>query len=369
MTKWEKMLDERNLVSMEDAALTVLTTELKDIADLANEYAKRSMSKSTIYSYGSDWIDFKYWCESKKLPFIPASPSTVAGYMADRASNCWISKNGKKMNPLKVSTLERRLTTISIAHHKGCFPFDRKHPTIQATWKGIKNTHGVAQTRKDPILIEDLRKMIELIPIDDRSSYLYIEEDGRKINSFNEYWKPVLKGIRDRAILLIGFAGAFRRSELVALRMEDLKFTKEGIVVNLKRSKTDQIGEGRDIAIPYGSNPLTCPVRNLQDWLTSAKIDNGPLFRAINRHGQVAAKAISHRSVARMIKANPFLIGRSESFSGHSLRSGFATTAALAGVPEHEIMRQTGHKKSDTIKKYIRISSLWKENAASKIGL
>lgn len=270
--------------------------------------------------------------------------------MADRASNSWLDSKGKKRAPLKVSTLERRLTTISRAHNTGCFPFDRKHPTIQATWKGIKNTHRVAQTRKDPILIEDLREMIEQIPIEKNS-------------------RPILRGMRDRAILLIGFSGAFRRSELAEIQHEDLKFTREGIIINLKRSKTDQIGEGRDIAIPYGSNPVTCPVRTLQDWLAKAKINNGPLFRAINKHGQVASKAISHHAIAIMIKDNPFLIGRSESFSGHSLRSGFATTAALAGVPEYQIMRQTGHKKSDTIKKYIRISSVWKENAASKIGL
>ena len=344
------MQEEKSLISIEGASLTVLTTELKDIAELANEYAKRSISKSTINAYGSDWRDFRYWCESKHLSFIPADPSTVSAYLADRATHSFIDQKGKKREPLKISTLERRLTTIAKSHHNQGVQFDRKHPIIQGTWKGIKNTHGVAQNRKDPILLEDLRKMIEEIPL---------TKNG----------KPYLNGMRDRALLLIGFSGAFRRSELVAIRMEDLKFTRDGILINLRRSKTDQKGEGRVIGIPYGSNPTTCPVRTLQDWIEESGIKEGALFRSISKHGYISEKGISHHSVALVIKNNPFLEGRSASFSGHSLRSGFATTAALAGVPEHQIMRQTGHKKSDTIKKYIRISSVWTENAAAKIGL
>lgn len=344
------MQEEKSLINMEGGELTVLTEELKSMAELANEYAKRSMSKSTIHAYSSDWRDFRYWCESKSLPFIPADPSTVSAYLADRATHSFVDQKGKKREPLKVSTLERRITTIAKVHDNQGVQFNRKHPIIQGTWKGIKNTHGIAQNRKDPILVNELREMIERIPI-------------------TKECKPYLNGMRDRALLLIGFSGAFRRSELVAIRMEDLKFTREGILINLRRSKTDQKGEGRVIGIPYGSNPVTCPVRTLQDWIEEAGIKEGALFRSISKHGHMSEKGISHHSVAVMIKNNPFLEGRSASFSGHSLRSGFATSAALAGVPEHQIMRQTGHKKSDTIKKYIRIISVWTENAAAKIGL
>ncbi len=281
---------------------------------------------------------------------MPASPSVVAAYIADRATNQWDDYKGVKREPLKVASIERRLTTISQAHKTANAPFERHHPAIQETWKGIRNTYGVAQVRKEPILIEDLRKMIDEIPI---------EKNG----------EPYLKGIRDRAILLIGFSGAFRRSELARILMDDIKFSREGIVVTLRKSKTDQIGEGRDIAIPYGSNHLTCPVRALQDWLEIAEISDGPLFRSVNRHGQVSEKVMADHSVAFIIKSNPVLRDRADLFSGHSLRSGFVTTAAMAGVPEHAIMRQTGHKKSDTLRKYIRPVNIWKENPASKVGL
>lgn len=344
------MNPEKNLINLQSSSLTVLTDELKEVADLANEYAKNSKAKNTRLAYQSDWNDFYHWCKAKYLSVLPADPSTVAAYLSDRATNPWMNRKGETRGPLKVSTLERRLTTISQVHKLANKPFDRQHPTIQETWKGIRNIHGVAQNRKKPILVEDLREMIENIPIE-------------------KYGKLHLKGLRDRAILLIGFSGAFRRSELVAICMKDIVTTRDGVVITLKRSKTDQMGEGRDIGIPYGSNPITCPVRAIRDWLIESHIEEGPLFRSIDRHGNISRKAITHHSVALMIKNNPFLKGRSEFFSGHSLRAGFATTAAIAGVPEHMIMRQTGHKKSDTIKKYIRIGNIWKENAASKIGL
>lgn len=181
--------------------------------------------------------------------------------------------------------------------------------------------------------------------------------------------KQLLSELRDRSLLLIGFAGAFRRSELVGLNREDIKIIKEGIVVNLKKSKTDQAGSGREIAIPYGSIPITCPVRALQGWIQSAGIEAGPIFRPINKHGQIIPKALTSHSVALIIKRNQHIASRAQHFSGHSLRAGFATAAAIAGVPEHIIMRQTGHKKSDTIKRYIRLGNMWKENAASKVGL
>ena len=143
------MQEDRSLVNMEDAQLTILTEDLKDIAELANEYAKRAMSSCTISAYSSDFRDFQYWCESKFLKFLPADPSTVSAYLADRATHCFTDQKGTKRDPLKVSTLERRLTTISRAHDNKCVPFNRKHPTIQRTWKGIRNTHGLAQNRKE----------------------------------------------------------------------------------------------------------------------------------------------------------------------------------------------------------------------------
>jgi integrase len=180
---------------------------------------------------------------------------------------------------------------------------------------------------------------------------------------------PGVIGIRDKALLLVGFAGALRRSELVALTVADLDFTPEGLVVALRRSKTDQEGKGRKIGIPPG-RARTCPVRALQDWLEAAGIGEGAVFRGVNRHGQVADKPLTGRSVARIIQRAAERAGLdSTRFAGHSLRAGLVTTAAKAGKPTHSIMAQTGHKSVGMVQKYIREAKLFEENAAAGIGL
>lgn len=324
--------------------------DLQELAEETKKYAQYAKSPNTKKAYLSDWEDFVFWCHSKRLNPIPAIPQAVAVYLVSRAKYEWVNKKGKKQLPLKISSLERRLTSINQAHKLMNRPFDKHHPELQEVWKGLKKHLGIVRKCKEPILIDDLRKMMEAI---------LVEKNGSKR----------LIGIRDRSLLLIGFVGAFRRSEIVGLNIEDVKFTREGVVVNLRRSKTDQEGEGRLVAIPYGSNILTCPVRNLKDWIDHSGIKEGALFRGINRHGQLQEEALTDHAVAIIIKRNKYLANRKESFSGHSLRAGFVTTAVLADVSEHSIMRQTGHKKSDTLKKYIRIGNMWKENAASKIGL
>lgn len=320
------------------------------VSKLANDYAKNSRSKNTVKSYGSDWRDFDLWCQTKGLIAMPADPRSVACYLADRAAQSFIDPKGNKQPPLKTSTLARRLSAISQAHQIAGVDFNRKHSIIQETWKGIKNTHGMAHKGKEPILIEDLRRMIESIQTANGD-------------------KERLIGFRDKALLLLGFAGAFRRSELVNLDIDDLKLVRDGYVATLRRSKTDQEGEGREIAIPYGANPETCPVRTLLDWLNISGLKSGPLFRSINRHGHLGSQALTSHAVALIVKRNSHIKERSSEFSGHSLRAGFATVAAMAGVQEYAIMKQTGHKRSDTLKKYIRSRDLWKDNPASKIGL
>lgn len=325
-------------------------TELHNLALLAKKYAKAARSHNTNRAYRSDWEDFEFWCSMKKVNCLPADPSVVATYLADRATNSWKDRSEIERPPLKVSSLARKLSAISQAHLLAGFTFNRKDNVIAETWKGIKNTRTAAQVQKEPILLEDLKQMIvKNIP----------DEQDEKI---------AIK-IRDKALLLLGFAGAFRRSELVAIDIEDIKFVREGYIVTLKRSKTDQEGVGREIAIPYGSNPLTCPVRALTDWLRLAKIESGPIFRPINRHGQVSPSRLTSQAVALIIKKNPHLPGKEMGFSGHSLRSGFVTTAALKGIAEHSIMKQTGHRRSDTLKKYIRKADIWVDNPAFKIGL
>ncbi len=266
-----------------------------------------------IYRLG--WKDFEGWCISKGLISLLASPETIIAFLIDRAQK------------LKVSTLTLRLVSIRQAHSMAGYQFDQSHALITETFKGIKNTHGEPQTSKSPILLEDLQSMLQ--KIDDS-----------------------LQGIRDRALLLLGFSGAFRRSELVNLKIEDLKFIREGIEVLLRRSKTDQSNKGYIVPIPYGCNPFTCPVRSVQSWIEASKITEGYLFRGINRHGHVSERGMCSKSVALIIKRNDYLRENKSMFSGHSLRAGFCTTAAMKGVPEHSIMRQSRHKKSDTVKKY-----------------
>jgi len=179
-----------------------------------------------------------------------------------------------------------------------------------------------------------------------------------------------LIGLRDRALILLGFAGAFRRSELVGLTVDDCAFGKDGLTVTLRRSKTDQAGAGRKIGIPYGSNPETCPVRNLQSWIEQGGVSGGPLFRSINRHGQVQPVGLSGIDVARVVKKLAERAGLdSAKYAGHSLRAGHATSAAIAGASERSIMNQTGHRSVQMVRRYIRDGSLFRENSAGKLGL
>ena len=190
----------------------------------------------------------------------------------------------------------------------------------------------------------------------------YSSDDGRTDDG--------LIGLRDRALILLGFAGAFRRSELVSLTLEDCAFGKDGLTVTLRRSKTDQSGEGRKIGIPYGSNPETCPVRSLQSWLELGAIGGGPVFCSINRHGKIQAGRLSGGDVARIVKKLVERAGLDPSkFAGHSLRAGHATSAAIAGASERSIMNQTGHRSVQMVRRYIRDGSLFRENSAGELGL
>jgi integrase len=222
--------------------------------------------------------------------------------------------------------------------------------TIATVLRGINNKLGKRPNRKEPILTEDLKKMLEAI-------------------SIARGCLPNLIGLRDRALLLLGFSGAFRRSELVALTMADIKFTRDGFIALVRRSKTDQAGEGIEKIIPYGNDPLTCPVRAMQDWLAASEIKEGAIFRAIDRHGNMAKTALAGNAVARIIKRNPYIRNNEENFSGHSLRSGFITSAVKRGVPTDLIMQQTGHKSVAEMNGYIRRGKSFKETASAMVGL
>ena len=297
------------------------------------EYIRASKAENTLRGYQSDWREFCAWCERQNACPLPAEPETVAAYIAECAGR------------LKAGSVQRRLNAIAEAHKAVNVESPTHHAIVVNTMKGIRRTLGTAPAQKSPTLTDDIRTMAD-------------QTDAGII------------GTRDRAMLLLGFAGAFRRSELVGLDVEDCGFGKDGLTVTLRRSKTDQDGAGRKIGIPYGSNPDTCPVRTIREWIDAGGIAGGPLFRSINRHGQVKPVRLSGIDVARIVKK---LAGRAgldaPKYAGHSLRAGHATAAAIAGASERSIMNQTGHRSVQMVRRYIRDGSLFRENSAGKLGL
>ena len=309
-------------------------TALAPIMDRAREYARRSKASNTVRAYQADWRDFEAWCNEHRRRPLPATPDTVALYLTQMA------EQGRKP-----STITRRVSAISQAHQIAEYKSPTRSAKVRAVLRGIRRTLGTMPKTKTPVLIEDVRAMMANLP--DR-----------------------LLGVRDRALLLVGFAGGFRRSELVSLNVRDLKFTNDGLTVTLRRSKTDQEAPGRKVGLPYGSSPETCPVRSLKAWLEASGIESGPVFRPINRHGQIRPTRLSDRAVALIVKRAAEAAGKDPAeFAGHSLRSGLATAAAIGGASERAIMNQTGHRSTAMVRRYIRDGSLFRENAAARVGL
>jgi integrase len=310
-----------------------LLSHLEEVGEKATEYLHQAKAPNTRKAYRTDWIDFVAWCKKYRREPLPARPETVAYYLADRSAR------------LKVSTLERRLATIAEAHRAAGFESPNRHAQVRLVWQGIRREKGVAQAHMKPALTKHIKLMVERLP-------------------------DSLLGKRDRALLLLGFAGAMRRSELVSLDVSDLAQADEGLVITIRRSKTDQVQEGRKVGIPFGAAEETCPVRAVYAWLDAARIEDGPLFRPVNRHGQVIACRLSDRAVAEVVKRSLKAAGKtSRGYSGHSLRAGLVTQAAISGVSERAIQDQSGHKSLVVMRRYIRDGSLFRENAAAKVGL
>ena len=303
-------------------------------ADQVRMYLESARARNTIRGYRASFHQFQRWCEAAHLSYLPATGETIALYLSSQAGR------------LRPSTLEHHLAAIGKAHKAAGYESPIGPSMLVAeTLKGIKRTHGTAAKQKAPILTEDLRLMLRLLP-------------------------DSPKGCRDRAILLVGFAGAFRRSELVGLDVSDLAFQQEGLLVTLRRSKTDQEGQGRAVAIPFGSSIRTCPVRAIASWLELAKLDCGPVFRPIRKGGSMSTRPLTGHAVASLVKRYAKAAGlKPEVFSGHSLRAGFVTSAARAGEPERRIMRQTGHKSIEMVLRYVRQANAFQDNAANSLGL
>jgi integrase len=328
---------DRLLAQASTDLVTLLTAVPADdpVAGRARAYVQAAKAPSTQRAYRSDWRDFERWCQRRDLNTLPAEPETVGLYIADLAATH------------RPATISRRLTAIAKAHQASKLPSPASldHPEVGETLKGIRRTHGTAQPGKRALLTADLLQVLAHL------------DSG-------------LLGCRDRALLLAGFSGGLRRSELAALDLEDVAWVAEGAVLTLRRSKTDQQGRGRQVAVPRGSHPATCPIAALKAWLGAARITAGPLFRAVDRHGRAGAAGLHADSVGTIIKRAVSRAGFDpEAFAGHSLRAGFATQAARNGATVFDIMRQTGHRSVQTVARYVREAQIFHDSPAQRLGL
>ena len=299
---------------------------------------KNSKADNTIRAYKSDFKDFNIFCFKNGFKALPAEPKIVSLYMTYLSS-----KNNK------ISTLKRRLVSIGVIHKLKGLYLDTKHPSIIENILGIKRRKGSFQKAKKPLLINNLKQVINII---------------------DEQSKDDIKKFRDRSIILIGFSGGFRRNEIVSLDYDDLEFVQEGLKINLKKTKTDQFGEGTVKALPYFSNNQYCPVKSIKKWLEISKIDSGSLFRRFSKGSKLTEHRLTDQTVALLIKEYLELAGiESKNYSGHSLRSGFATSAAESGAGERSIMAMTGHKTTQMLRRYIKEANLFKNNPLNKIKL
>jgi site-specific recombinase XerD len=282
----------------------------------AIDLAKAEKAASTRKAYGTDFRIFQAWCDARGVPGLPAAAETVAAYLAAHAATS------------KASTLGRRVAAIRYAHKLAGLALPTDAEGVKATMRGIRRTFGGARNKKAPAIAAKMQSMVATAP-------------------------DSLAGLRDRALLLLGFAGAFRRSELVALDVADIAETETGLLVTIRRGKTDQEGIGRTIAIPRGD--VACPVKALRAWLEAAAIDGGPIFRPIDKGGTVRPSRHTDRSVANIVKAYAERAGFDAStFSGHSLRAGFLTSAAGKGASIFKMMDVSRHKSVDTLRGYVR---------------
>jgi len=314
-----------------------LVTDLKSLHEKTLNNLKISKANNTLRAYKSDFKDFTAFCVKHGFKSLPTEPKIVSLYLTH------LSKNSK------ISTLRRRLVSISMVHKLKEHYLDTKHPIIIENLMGIKRVKGSIQKGKRPILINELKSIINVI-------------DQQKIHE--------IKKARDKCLILVGFGGGFRRTELISIDHEDLEFVSEGVKITIKKSKTDQFGEGMVKGLPYFSNENYCPVINLKQWLELSNITSGPVFRRFAKGSKLTNNRLTDQTIALIIKDYLNLAGiENKNYSGHSLRSGFATVAAESGANERSIMAMTGHKTTQMVRRYIREANIFKNNALNKIKI
>jgi len=315
-----------------------LITDIKALQNQTLNNLKSSKSKNTIRAYRSDFKDFSVFCAKNSLKSLPTDSKIVALYLT------YLSSKGAK-----ISTLRRRLVSIGVIHKLKGHYLDTKHPIIIENLMGIKRKIGSFQQGKKPILINHLKSIINVID--------------------NEKTKEIKK-IRDKTLILIGFGGGFRRTELVSIDYNDVEMVPEGVKIVIRRSKTDQFGEGMAKGLPYFTNQNYCPVLHLKKWLELSNIKTGPIFRRFSKSFKLSENRLTDQSVALLLKYYLDIAGiENKNYSGHSLRSGFATVSAESGADERSIMAMTGHKTTQMVRRYIKEANLFKNNALNKIKI
>ena len=315
-----------------------IITDIKTLQQETLLNLQNSKAINTVRAYKSDFNDFGLFCARNGFKSLPSEPKIVSLYLTHLSTR-----------NIKMSTLKRRLVSIGVLHKLKGHYLDTKHPSIIENIMGIKRRKGSIQKSKKPLLINNLKKIINVID----------KEKNHEI-----------KKIRDRSIILIGFSGGFRRNEIVSLDYDDLEFVQEGLKISLKRSKTDQFGEGSVKGLPYFENSKYCPVISIKKWIEISKISSGAIFRRFIKGSKLSHNRLTDQSVALLIKHYLKLAGiESKNYSGHSLRSGFATSAAESGAEERSIMAMTGHKSTEMVRRYIKEANLFKNNALNKIKI
>lgn len=304
---------------------TFLAEAREPLTDEATDLLRHSLASATERALRGDLAHFQDWGGS-----VPSTPATICAYVGDHAGHH------------AVATIQRRVASISKAHEMAGMPNPVRAEIVKATLRGLRRKHGTAQRQAKPLMRDDLLLVL----------------DGLG---------ETLRDQRDRALFLLGFAGGFRRSELAALQWADIETVRQGLIVTIRRSKTDQEGAGRRIGIPHGRT-RHCPVAALKVWLSASAIDTGPLFRPITRHGHVATNALTGDAVSVLLRERLAAAGIDpEGYSGHSLRAGFATSAAHAGVPTYKVRAQTGHASDAMLSRYVRDADMFDGNAAGTL--
>ena len=315
-----------------------IITDIKALQQETLLNLQHSKAINTVRAYKSDFNDFGLFCAQNGLKSLPTDPKIVSLYLTYLSTK-----------DIKISTLKRRLVSIGVIHKLKGHYLDTKHPVIIENIMGIKRRKGSIQNGKKPILISYLKKIIDVI---------------------DEQKKEEIKKIRDRSLILIGFSGGFRRNEIVSLDYDDLDFVSEGLKITVKKSKTDQFGKGSIKGLPYFDNQKYCPVVSIKNWINISKINSGSIFRRFLKGSILSKNRLTDQTVALLIKEYLNLAGiDSKNYSGHSLRSGFATSAAESGAEERSIMAMTGHKSTEMVRRYIKEANIFKNNALNKLKI